>query len=305
LNTVTSKNISASAEANQNDYQGGPAEAIQKHYDAGNDFYRLWLDKSLTYSGALWKADEASDDLESAQLRKLRYHIIHARAAGAKRVLDIGCGCASLLRRMVEHHGVHKAVGLTLSKHQVEWGRLLGDPRIEFRLENWYDHAPEEPYDSIISMGAFEHFAKRGLSEPEKVEAFRDYFQCCHKWLKPGRWMTLQTIGQLNMRPEDLNECVVTEVLPEGNLPTLAEIAKAYERLFEIVTLQDDRRHYELTCRAWLSRLRANRPEAVKLVGEEVVARYEKWLRFCIIQFHIGTTGLLRITLQRIDNPRK
>ena len=68
---------------------GASAEAIGYHYSIGNEFYRLWLDKTITYSGALW---EEGDTLEAAQFRKLDYHLTQARVQPGARVLDVGCG---------------------------------------------------------------------------------------------------------------------------------------------------------------------------------------------------------------------
>jgi cyclopropane-fatty-acyl-phospholipid synthase len=281
---------------------GASAEAIQHHYDVSNDFYRLWLDPTDTYSSALWKEN---DSLESAQLRKIDFHINQARASGAKRVLDVGCGWGSTLKRLVEEHNVDRALGLTLSKAQVEWIKSFNHSQIEVNLKSWSDYLPEEPFDAIISIGAFEHFAKLELSQEQKIESYRTFFQRCHEWLKPGGYMSLQTIVYENSQREDFSQFIAEEIFPESDLPHLAEIAKATEKIFEIEALRNDREHYERTLKVWLKNLKANRKEAVNLVGEKVVGRYEKYFSFCIIGFHTGTTNLSRITLRRIDHPRK
>nr|WP_199349880.1 cyclopropane-fatty-acyl-phospholipid synthase family protein [Nostoc flagelliforme] len=281
---------------------GASAEAIQHHYDASNDFYRLWLDTTNTYSCALW---EENDNLESAQLRKIDFHIIQSRARQARRVLDVGCGWGSTLQRLVERHGVKHAVGLTLSKSQAEWIASFNHPGIEVKLESWSDHSPKEPYDAIISIGAFEHFAKANLSNTKKVEGYCKFFQRCHECLKPGGWMSLQTIAYGNICKEDMSPFIANEIFPESDLPRLADIAKATEGIFEIVALRNDRNDYKRTSQFWLSKLKANRAEAVNLVGEEVVVRYIKYLSLFSIGFHTGTMDLLRITMRRIDKPRR
>lgn len=286
--------------------RGSSAEALQHHYcDIGNDFYHLWLDPTLTYSCALWEKDEASDDLETAQMRKVDFHIAQAKAKGAERVLDVGCGWGSVLRRLVDVHGVERAVGITMSEVHSKWIWGLNHPKLEVHLEHWMDHSPVALYDGIISLEAFEHFARLELSYEEKLGVYRQFFSRCHSWLKAGGWMSLQVISYGNMRREDASEFIFTEVLPESDLPSIADIAKATERIFEIVELRNDRKDYVRTCKIWLSKLKANRAAAVKLVGEEVVKRYEKYLNFSIICFHVGTTDLLRIALRRIDNPRQ
>lgn len=283
---------------------GTPAAAIRQHYDVGNDFYQLWLDPSMSYSCALWATGDkaATDTLEAAQLRKIDFHIRQAKAAGTQRVLDIGCGWGATLRRLVEVYGVQQAIGLTLSEKQAAWIAARRQPAIEARLESWSDYQPDAPFDALISIGAFEHFAHPDLSYAETVAAHRHFFQRCHAWLKPGGTFSLQTLVQMNMRPEDLHQ-VVKETLPELALPTLAGIAEASEHLFELTYVQNDREDYVRTCREWLYRLKQERARAVAAAGETIVARYETWLKYCMVSFHTGTAALMRLTLRRIDQP--
>src|SRR5947209_5725012 len=114
---------------------GASPAAIQSHYDVGNDFFALWLDPEMVYSCAMF---EEGDSLETAQLRKLDYHISEARATGTQTVLDIGCGWGSLLRRLAAS-GVEAATGLTLSEAQATKIRSDAVPRAFVRQENWAD----------------------------------------------------------------------------------------------------------------------------------------------------------------------
>lgn len=283
---------------------GASLEAIHHHYDIGNDFYRLWLDSTLTYSGALW---EEGDTLESAQLRKIDFHVTQARAHGAKSVLDVGCGWGSVLRRLVDVHGVERAVGLTLSDAQVEWNLAFNHPRIEVHLESWSDHTPDAPYDAIISLGAFEHFARLASSNEEKVEGYRAFFSHCHEWLKPGGWLSLQTMAYGDLR-RDKNHSdlfIADEIFPQSDFPRLVDIAQASEYIFEPVLIRNDRWDYVRTYREWFERLRANRAEAVRLVGEKIVTRYERYLRTFSYSFDLGAFTLLRLAFRRIDRVRK
>jgi cyclopropane-fatty-acyl-phospholipid synthase len=177
-------------DATADTYAGASSEAIEHHYDVGNEFYRLWLDETMTYSCALWAE---GDTLERAQLRKLDHLIEGARAGGADRVLDVGCGWGALLVRLVELHGVKHATGLTLSRAQAEAVAALQDERIDVRVENWAEHEPGERYDAIISIGAFEHFARFGMTRRERVAAYRKFFAFCWELLPPGGRLVLQT----------------------------------------------------------------------------------------------------------------
>lgn len=282
------------------DYQGASAQAIQHHYDVGNAFYQLWLDETSTYSCALWEAD---DSLETAQLRKLDYHIAQAQVQAAQRVLDIGCGWGGTLKRLADHYHVEKTVGLTLSQAQFDWISDWNHPQIEVRLEGWSEHQPDTPYDGIISIGAFEHFAHSKMTSSEKIQAYREFFHCCHQWLKPGGQLSLQTIIYENVDVTDKNPFLTEDIFPDSDVPRLAEIVQATERLFEIVVLRNDREDYVKTLRVWLRNLRANRKKATELVGEKQVAAYERYLGISMIGFHAARLNLSRLSLKRLDTP--
>jgi cyclopropane-fatty-acyl-phospholipid synthase len=79
-------------------YPGASAEAIRAHYDAGNDFYRLWLDETMTYSAAMWRDERDTSSLADAQRRKIAWHLHHSKANRVDSLLDIGCGWGGLLR---------------------------------------------------------------------------------------------------------------------------------------------------------------------------------------------------------------
>jgi cyclopropane-fatty-acyl-phospholipid synthase len=280
--------------------RGASAEAIDRHYSVGNEFYRLWLDPSMTYSSALW---EEGDTLERAQRRKLDYHCDQAGVRPGMRVLDVGCGWGSGLRHLVEERGVERAVGLTLSSAQAEWLREALPEGAEPRCEGWADHSVADPYDAIISIGAFEHFAKATLGRDEKIAAYRAYFRKCHALLRDGGRMTVQTIAYGNISPAQRSSFVEHEIFPESELPFLAEVAEASQGLFEIVAVRNDREHYARTARAWLAALRAQRDAALALVGDEIYTRYERYLGLFVIGFHAGTMDLLRFTFRRNARP--
>lgn len=283
-------------------YLGAGSAAIRHHYDVGNDFWRIWLDSTMSYSCAMWDPD---DDLERAQRRKLDFHVDQARAAGAARVLDVGCGWGAMLMHLVGSSGVKHAVGLTLSEAQAEYLRAIAPDNVEVWVRNWSDYEPTEPFDAIISIGAFEHFARQGLSAEEQIEAYRRFFSSCRNWLKPGGRLSLQTIayGDIPRDRQLRDRFIVDDVFPESELPRLADIARAAEMELEIEKVRNDRDDYVKTLRAWFDRLRAQRADAVAVSSEEVVARCERYLRTFAYSFELGAFTLLRLTMRRIDLP--
>jgi cyclopropane-fatty-acyl-phospholipid synthase len=246
-----------------------------------------------------------SDDLEQAQLRKLDYHAAQARAIGAHRVLDVGCGWGSLLERLTRHHGVEHAVGLTLSKEQARWIDSRADHQIEVRAESWADHKPSVSYDSIISIGALEHFARIDIPVPQKIASYRRFFDSCHDWLAPGGYLSIQTIAYGNLLRDDIQDgFVAREIFPESDFVRLAEIVEASEFLFEIEHLRNDPTDYERTCTEWLARLRKNYARATAIAGHDLVDKWDRYLELSIRGWQLRATNLLRVTMRRIDSPR-
>jgi len=284
------------------DYRGASAAAIQHHYDLGNDFFASWLDPTRTYSCALWDGDE--DTLHAAQLRKLDYLAEGAGAAGAARVLDVGCGWGSMMRRLVEHHGVEHVTGLTLSVAQAEHVAAWSDARYDVHVENWAEHRPDEPYDAIVSIGAFEHFADLSMTRSDRVAAYRRFFMACRDWLPDRGRLALQTItkgGNVRMDREMTRDMlfVIDHIFPESELPWTSEALEASERLFDVVSIRNDPDDYARTCQCWLDALRANRDDIVESHGEQVLADYDRYLRSSVECFARRHTGLARMILER------
>ncbi|MGN2638096.1 class I SAM-dependent methyltransferase [Nocardia takedensis] len=290
------------------DYLGASAEAIQSHYDVGNEFYALWLDTSLTYSCGLWLDPHGTapeDTLEAAQDRKHDLLITESRAAGARRVLDVGSGWGALLRRLVRTHDVASVTGLTLSQAQADSVGTWADEHYDVRVENWADHRPESGYDAIISIGAFEHFADMGLRREQRVQAYREFFARCREWLPPGGRLALQTMLKGNNTRMDRQTVrdllfMIDTIFPESELPWLSEIFEASERLLDVVWVRNDADHYARTCREWNRRMLANRALAERVVSNEVIDNYERYLNAAADAFEKRHFGLGRLIFERV-----
>ena len=167
---------------------GASADAIRSHYDVSNSFYQLWLGPSMMYSSAMWADAADRTDLEHAHRRKIDFFATRVLSGSEPgRVLDVGCGWGGTLRRLAEAHRATDAVGLTLSRAQLDYLSRNPVPGTDIRLEDWNDHRPDRLYDAIFSFGAFEHFARDGTSGPQRVVAYRRFFRSCMKWLAPER----------------------------------------------------------------------------------------------------------------------
>lgn len=283
-------------------YGGASSAAIQHHYDLSNAFFALWLDPSMTYSCAFWEGD--TEPLEVAQVRKLDYLLDAAHLPSRARVLDVGCGWGSLARRAVERHGVEKVVGLTLSVAQAKACPSLGDA-FEVRVENWVDHETAEQYDAVVSIGAFEHFARFGVPRSERVRSYRAFFERCHQLLKPKAYLSLQTIskgGNNRLSRQTVRDMrfVIDHVFPESELPWFAEILEASQGLFELMRARNDPDHYARTCHAWRDNLLRESDRAAREVGEATVRDYLRYLGSSAAAFDRGHLGLLRLSFMGI-----
>lgn len=282
-------------------YHGASPGAIQHHYDLSNAFYALWLDPGLTYSCALW--EDGVDDLAAAQQHKLAYLAAQARVTGARRVLEVGCGWGSMLRHLLTQERVAHVSGLTLSPVQAECISSWADPRCEVRVENWTDHDAGS-YDAVISIGAFEHFARYGVSRSARLESYRAFFERCYEWLPPRHRLVLQTNikgsnSQLDRATVRELMFIIEKIFPESNIPWLSEIMEASQKTFDIVQMRNDPDHYARTCQAWHDRLMMRRDEAAALVGDQVVADYLHYLSSTVRHFERRYLGLARIVFER------
>ncbi|MCE7797103.1 cyclopropane-fatty-acyl-phospholipid synthase family protein [Sphingobium sufflavum] len=283
---------------------GGSADAIRHHYDVGNDFYAAWLDPTMVYSCALWDGPEDQAPLEEAQRRKLIHHARAIKAAPGMNILDIGCGWGGQLRMLVEEFGVTACTGLTLSEEQAAHVRALGLDGASVELVNWHDYAPAKPFDGIISVGAFEHFAHPTQSEDERRATYRRFFQSCHDWTAGRGRLSLQTIAYGTMQAAQANPFITGDIFPAAELPTVEDIVVASRGLFRILLLRDDGLDYARTCTLWAQRLRTAMAESRAGDDAELAQRYHRYLRLSAAGFAMGRIGLLRIVFDPIAPAR-
>lgn len=276
---------------------GASQAAIISHYDMGDEFFRLVLGPEMIYSCALF---DHVEDLDTAQQLKLDHHIEAAGAVGVARVLDIGCGWGAMLRRLVNHAGVKHVVGLTLSPSQARWIRRDNLPNVEVIEEDWRDHLPVKRYNSIISVGAFEHFVQKGLDPAKRLNAYREFFAFCDRVLVAGGKLSLQTIAYAE--PYKLHP-VLERTFPESDLPLFWEPIAAAEGRFQLIAARNDPDHYYRTLQFWEQNLQKRYYDAVNLVGETAAAEFRRYLQISAIGFKTRIIGLMRLSFVKKPAP--
>ncbi|OCC16071.1 Cyclopropane-fatty-acyl-phospholipid synthase [Dissulfuribacter thermophilus] len=270
---------------------------IKTHYDRGNQFYRLWLDQDMNYSCAYFKTPD--DSLEQAQLNK-NLHVLHKlQLSPGERLLDIGCGWGALIRIASERFGA-KAVGLTLSHEQMEYGKKLIEEkglqdRCEMRLQDYREVSRKEfgTFDKLVSVGMFEHVGR---------EKYKIFFKRAFDFLKDEGLFLLHTISR--MKPADTDPWICTYIFPGGYIPAIGQVLEAaYDAGFKLIDIEDLRRHYDLTLGHWLRRFEAAKDEIEAMKGEEFVRMWRLYLIGSQMSFRAGGMYVSQFLFSKGDVP--
>jgi cyclopropane-fatty-acyl-phospholipid synthase len=276
---------------------------VQAHYDLSDDFFRLFLDPTQTYSCAYFERDDMT--LEEAQIGKIDLALGKLGLQPGMTLLDIGCGWGATMRRAIEKYDVD-VIGLTLSKNQAARVQSVFDGMATARnrrvlLQGWEGF--REPVDRIVSIGAFEHFGR---------DRYNEFFELANKILPPDGVMLLHTITGLS--PEELGEkglpismdlirfskFILTEIFPGGQLPSIDIVAERSTAMgFTLSRRQSLQQHYARTLDLWGEALRAHENEAIEVQSQEVYERYMKYLAGCADLFRTGYIDVNQFTLQK------
>jgi cyclopropane-fatty-acyl-phospholipid synthase len=274
---------------------------VQAHYDLSDDFFRLFLDPTQTYSCAYFEREDMT--LEQAQIAKIDLALGKLGLRPGMTLLDVGCGWGATMRRAIEKYDVD-VVGLTLSQNQARHVQQSFDqmesPRGKRVLLNGWEQF-DEPVDRIVSIGAFEHFGH---------DRYDDFFKMAYKILPGDGVMLLHTITgltgpQMVERGMPLTfemarfiKFIMTEIFPGGRLPSIEKVEQHSSKAgFRLTRRQSLQPHYAKTLDLWAEALEAHKDEAVEIQSEEVYQRYMKYLTGCANAFRIGYIDVNQFTL--------
>jgi cyclopropane-fatty-acyl-phospholipid synthase len=269
---------------------------IYHHYDVGNGFYRLWLDRQMVYSCAYFETGD--EDIEAAQRAKLDHVCRKLRLAAGERLLDIGCGWGGLVRHAARHYGV-QAVGITLSDQQALLARErvaaegLQD-RVEVLLLDYRDlprRFGEGTFDKVASIGMFEHVGLRNLPV---------YFGTAARMLRDRGLMLNHgiTSADVESRPigSGAGDFIGKYVFPNGELPHLSlAVREMSDAGFEVFDVESLRPHYALTLAHWSRRLEQRLREAADQVAERTLRVWRIYLAGCSHGFAQGWMNLYQV----------
>jgi cyclopropane-fatty-acyl-phospholipid synthase len=282
--------------------RGASKQAIQAQYDAGNGFFERLLGRTMGYSAGLWTEPARRDSYDAAQERKFDWHIAESGALTAREVLEVGVGWGSFVARLKERNPQAVVTGLTLSEAQAAFLRERFGDAVRVAVTPWQAFAPNRTYDAIVNIEAIEHFARFDTTGPERVKAYRDFFEFCARHLSPHGRVSLQMTTWHNVdaaREREYEADFVRDFFPETCLPRIPEIVAAADGLFHLVRLESNPRDYVYTQREWLRRLRAMRAAMTAEFGEELVRRHIVYFETNINGYLAGVLSLVRMSLER------
>jgi cyclopropane-fatty-acyl-phospholipid synthase len=257
---------------------------ISHHYDIGNDYYKLWLDKTLTYSCAYFQ--QPNDSLETAQRQKLTYVLRKLQIKPGQRLLDVGCGWGHLCVQAAKEYGA-EVLGITLSHEQLAGARQLAKKKgvadkVRFELMNYQDVPDNQQFDRIVSVGMFEHVGRGNHAI---------YFQKIRRLLTDDGLSVLHTITEMVDKPA--SPWIDKYIFPGGHLTSIDNIEKLLaEFRFWSIDRENLWQHYAKTLDIWRQRHQAHRAEIIKMFDEVFYRQQDFWLAGSAATFRYGDTSI-------------
>ena len=261
---------------------------VQSHYDIGNDFYKLWLDETMSYSCGYFKNPD--DSLYQAQVNKVDYILEKLYLKEGMSLLDIGCGWGFLLIEAAKKYKIH-GLGITLSEEQYrEFKRRIEQENLQDLLDVElmdYRDLPitKQTFDRVVSVGMVEHVGR---------ENYQLFIDCVNEVLKPGGVFLLHYISGLKEYSGD--PWIKKYIFPGGVIPSLREMLScAAEDNFHTIDVENLRLHYNKTLLCWLNNYHEHIDEVREMFDEKFVRMWDLYLAACAATFHNGIIDLHQI----------
>ena len=268
---------------------------ISHHYDLGNDFYRLWLDETMTYSSALFETGQES--LERAQTAKYASMVDQMGVKPGDHVLEIGCGWGGFAEYAARERGL-RVTGLTISREQLAYAKdriakaNLTD-MVELKLQDYRDE--RGTYDGIASIEMFEAVGEKYWSS---------YFETVRERLRPGAMATLQVITVEDRRWEAYRkgvDFIQKYIFPGGMLPSPSVLRAEAEKAGLVVARSIEfGQGYDQTLRRWHETFNAKWDQIAAMGFDDRFRRmWNFYLTSCASTFHVGNCDVTQITITR------
>jgi cyclopropane-fatty-acyl-phospholipid synthase len=279
--------------------QPGCRRNIAYHYDLGNDFYRLFLDRSLAYSCAYFKT--AEDTLAQAQMCKFDRICRKLQLGPQDHVLEIGTGWGGFAAYAAETYGC-RVTTTTISQQQHDYAREVfsrsrAGEHIQLLFEDYRNLRGQ--YDKIVSIEMFEAVG---------YEHYDDYFGACDRLLKPHGSMLLQTITILEAKFQQYrkqSDWIKKHIFPGAELASVIEIQRSLARTtrMQLSHLEDIGKHYALTLNEWRRRFLEHLADVRQLgFDERFVRMWDYYLAYCEGAFRERYISDVQLVLSKVTS---
>ena len=268
---------------------------ISYHYDLGNDFYKLWLDDTMTYSSALFQTGQES--LEAAQIAKYASMVDQMGAQPGDHVLEIGCGWGGFAEYAARERGL-KVTGLTISREQHDYAvdriaRAGLSDQVEIKMQDYRDETGL--YDGIASIEMFEAVGEK---------YWPVYFKTLRDRLKPGRQATLQIITVQHRRWQiyrNTVDFIQKYIFPGGMLPSPVVLREEVQKAgLEVAGSIEFGESYSQTLRRWYDTFNDRWDEVAALGFDDRFRRmWNFYLTSCAATFHFRNCDVTQITVRK------
>lgn len=265
---------------------------VCSHYDIGNEFYSLWLDKTMSYSCGYFS--NKNDTLYDAQVQKTHHILEKLNLSEDMTLLDIGCGWGFLLIEAAKLYNI-RGMGITLSKNQYEkFARLIKDEglsdRLTVRLMDYRElKGSGLSFDRVVSVGMLEHVGR---------ENYSCFMENVNAVLNPGGIMLLHYISSL--KESSGNPWIKKYIFPGGTIPSLREIIDLLpEYNFHTIDIENLRQHYKLTLLHWRTGFNKHKKQIVDKMGIKFARMWDLYLAGCAAAFNNGIVDLHQILISK------
>jgi cyclopropane-fatty-acyl-phospholipid synthase len=279
--------------------QAGSRRNIAYHYDLGNDFYRLFLDRTLAYSCAYY--EKADDTLEQAQIHKFDRICRRLQLGSRDHVLEIGTGWGGFAAYAAETYGC-RVTTTTISQQQHDYARdVFSRSSARERIQLLF-----EDYRNL--RGQFEKIVSIEMFEAVGYEHYDEYFAACNRLLKPDGSMLLQTITIQEAKFQQYrkqSDWIKKHIFPGAELASVIEIQRSLARTtgMQLFHMEDIGKHYALTLHEWRRRFLEHLSEVRQLgFDERFVRMWDYYLAYCEGGFRERYISDVQLVLSKVTN---
>lgn len=265
---------------------------VSFHYDIGNDFYELWLDKTMSYSCGYFKNE--TDTLYDAQVNKVDYILQKLYLKKDMALLDIGCGWGFLLIEAAKKYHI-KGVGITLSEEQYkECQQRIAQEGLQNQLSvellDYRDLSQlHQKFDRVVSVGMIEHVGR---------DQYSKFLSNVNDVLNDHGLFLLHYISAKKEHPGDA--WIKKYIFPGGVIPSLREIInESAEYNFDVLDVENLRLHYNKTLLCWRQNFIQQLPTIRTMFDEEFIRMWDLYLASCAAAFHNGVIDLHQILFSK------